>query len=267
MAAQTTPVRLNLGSSRKDVLLGITMNSAPLSPTPLEKCVMERALRLILTEATGVKYISPKTKPLGAELAKQAALAISQLERKDGAGFASTISRLKELSQLMSLIRSAVVTPYARVIHNALSTISQQQKNQTDQDHRSHKMKKINVSLEIDSKSSGFASEQAMLDWIHACLNCNVNNTEVKVAMATPAPFSDRQIDPRVLVVVNGGVAETYSDDGIDIVIFDFDNFNCREEEAGDPGASVPFRFEDLAIQANVPVEASPSSATDQPQG
>lgn len=46
-------------------------------------------------------------------------------------------------------------------------------------------MPKINVTLTIDQPGSGFENEQAMLSWISACLNCNVNHARVKVELSS----------------------------------------------------------------------------------
>lgn len=58
--------------------------------------------------------------------------------------------------------------------------------------------------------------------------------------------------DPRVLVVVKGGVADYVADPGIDVVVFDRDNF------AVDPIGTdkVPDYFRDLADPIDVPVES-----------
>jgi hypothetical protein len=49
--------------------------------------------------------------------------------------------------------------------------------------------------------------------------------------------------EPRVLIVVSGGVADCNSDKGVDVVIFDWDNF--RADPVGTDG--VPEHFRDLA--------------------
>lgn len=56
-------------------------------------------------------------------------------------------------------------------------------------------------------------------------------------------------VNPRVLITVKGGVADYIADRGIDVEIFDRDNF-----EAGDSNLAVPSHFADLAKQADVPV-------------
>lgn len=56
-------------------------------------------------------------------------------------------------------------------------------------------------------------------------------------------------VNPRVLITVKGGVADYIADRGVDVEIFDRDNF-----EAGDFNLAVPSHFADLAKQADVPV-------------
>lgn len=218
-----------------------------------QDAVTAEALRAILMEATGVKHQSPRAREFGSLIAEQAELAIDANELEDAQGLSGALASIQSLTQSLFLVRSAVVAPYAKAIH-ALSTIVQRSQLLIPKDY---KMPKVTVSLEITHKKSEFASEQAMLDWIHACLNCNVNNAEVKVELTKPTV---EKSDPRVLVTVNGGVAETSSDAGVDVIVFDFDN------ESAESGG-VPYRFEDLAIRAGVPVEGAPLNAAEQPQG
>lgn len=56
---------------------------------------------------------------------------------------------------------------------------------------------------------------------------------------------------PRVLVVVSGGIADYVSDKGLDVEIFDRDNY---EEDPYGTGP-VPAHFRDLATPIDVPVE------------
>ena len=63
----------------------------------------------------------------------------------------------------------------------------------------------------------------------------------------------------RVLVVVEGGVASYKGDAGVDVAIFDRDNF-----EAGDADLRVPAHFADLAAAYDdIPVEGG---GTDKPK-
>jgi len=62
-------------------------------------------------------------------------------------------------------------------------------------------------------------------------------------------------ITPRVLVVVHGGIADPVSDDGVDVEVFDWDNYNDDPETGG-----VPDHFADLAEPLGVPVGEEPRS-------
>ncbi|WP_298150948.1 hypothetical protein [Flavobacterium sp.] len=69
--------------------------------------------------------------------------------------------------------------------------------------------------------------------------------TELQIEAPTVAK------QPRVLVVVQGGVAEHFSDNGVDVEIFDWDDYNV-EEDASKVG--VPAQFADIATPNGVPV-------------
>lgn len=58
---------------------------------------------------------------------------------------------------------------------------------------------------------------------------------------------------PRVLIVVAGGVADFVADDGVDVVIFDWDDYKSAPDLTSKP----PKYFEDLAIQCDIPVAAN----------
>ena len=62
--------------------------------------------------------------------------------------------------------------------------------------------------------------------------------------------------EPRVLVVVEGGVASYNCDAGVDVAIFDRDNF-----EAGDADLRVPAHFADLSAAYDIPVEGQGDDA------
>ena len=61
---------------------------------------------------------------------------------------------------------------------------------------------------------------------------------------------------PRVLVVVNGGIADYLSDQGVDVAVFDWDNYKDDPEGTG----GVPSRFAELARSCGVPVDGATSS-------
>lgn len=55
---------------------------------------------------------------------------------------------------------------------------------------------------------------------------------------------------PRVLIVVKGGVADFVADEGIDVVIFDWDDYKDAPELTAMP----PSEFVDLAAQFSIPL-------------
>lgn len=56
---------------------------------------------------------------------------------------------------------------------------------------------------------------------------------------------------PRVLVVVRGGIADPVHDIGVDVEVFDWDNYKDDPEGTG----GVPSHFADLAAPCGIPVE------------
>lgn len=58
----------------------------------------------------------------------------------------------------------------------------------------------------------------------------------------------------RVLITVSGGVADYVADEGVDVEIFDHDNY-----EAGDADLTVSAHFADLAEPIGVPYESTDS--------
>jgi len=63
----------------------------------------------------------------------------------------------------------------------------------------------------------------------------------------TPAP-----IKPRVLVTVSGGCADAVVEPGVDVEIFDWDNYN---DDPDNYVALLPAHFADLAQPLGIPVE------------
>lgn len=64
-----------------------------------------------------------------------------------------------------------------------------------------------------------------------------------------------KMLHPRVLVVVSGGIADPIYDKGVDVEVFDWDNYKDAPEETG----GVSAHFHDLAEPCGIPVEC-PSS-------
>lgn len=94
----------------------------------------------------------------------------------------------------------------------------------------------------------------------------SVDHSEAKATAIAP-PESALQSEPlvrpagltqpRVLVYVSGGVAEVIADPGVEVVVFDEDNY----DDAPDESEKVPPHFADLASHVDAPV-AAPATDT-----
>ncbi|WP_354335287.1 MULTISPECIES: hypothetical protein [unclassified Undibacterium] len=67
-----------------------------------------------------------------------------------------------------------------------------------------------------------------------------------------PPCLDEKQSPRRCLVVVSGGVADSVYDDGVDVEIFDWDNY--RDDPRGTGGVSS--HFADLAAPLDIPVQS-----------
>lgn len=130
------------------------------------------------------------------------------------------------------------------------------------------KTKKVTVSLEVEAPEHvspeeiselvgvmidiGRADAVSTLDDLDDC-GGDVRLAQMAVAIAVGDPVVARK--PRVLVVVDGGVAYPTCDPGADVEVFDWDNY--RDDPEGTGG--VPRHFADLAELAHVPVEGEES--------
>jgi hypothetical protein len=82
---------------------------------------------------------------------------------------------------------------------------------------------------------------------------------DARKLLATLSPASPHQAptaQPRALVVVCGGVADTVCDAGIDAYVFDWDNYNANPHFTG----GVPAHFLDLAEPLNIPIDTDDRS-------
>jgi len=70
------------------------------------------------------------------------------------------------------------------------------------------------------------------------------------MSSAKPKVECARNSRPRVLIVVSGGVAEFVADDGVDVAIFDWDDYESDPSVTSKP----PRHFEDLAVRCDIPV-------------
>lgn len=78
----------------------------------------------------------------------------------------------------------------------------------------------------------------------------DVESAELATDLHITAPVVAKE--PRVLVVVSGGIVDPICDEGVDVEVFDWDNYNDEEDDAK---TGVPAHFADLAEPINVPVE------------
>jgi hypothetical protein len=82
------------------------------------------------------------------------------------------------------------------------------------------------------------AQELRRLTWAESC------------AMVEEPELDPKEAGNRVLVIVSGGVADPIADQGVDVQVFDWDNYKADPDGTG----GVPERFADLAQQSGVPV-------------
>lgn len=75
---------------------------------------------------------------------------------------------------------------------------------------------------------------------------------------ATTTANQPPKAKPRVLVVVAGGVGYYVADDEVDVVIFDWDDYESDPELTFGP----PQRFADLAERCNIPLASDRTLAT-----
>lgn len=96
----------------------------------------------------------------------------------------------------------------------------------------------------------GLADAAATIEDSGNCGRGDVEAAELATNLQIGAPVVAKE--PRVLVVVSGGIADPIYDEGVDVEVFDWDNYNDEEDDAK---IGVPANFADLAGPINVPVE------------
>jgi len=93
----------------------------------------------------------------------------------------------------------------------------------------------------------------------------NADLENAKIARSIDTEACSVAETPRVIVTVNGGLADWISSGGVDIVLFDWDNYESLPEKGADEdiknsyaetreSCKVPSRFADLAVPNNIPV-------------
>lgn len=68
----------------------------------------------------------------------------------------------------------------------------------------------------------------------------------------------------RVLITVSGGVADYIADDGVDVEIFDRDDYSDLDSDEEEIQSGVPVHFADLAKMIDVPVQSELSRTTEE---
>ncbi len=106
---------------------------------------------------------------------------------------------------------------------------------------------------------ASYAPEVGCMDWSkHYRLEMQPNESSPEgggiwanpqITAKSPVPVVSST--PRVLVVVSGGIADPIYDDGVDVEVFDWDNYKDDPEGTG----GVSSHFADLAKLCDIPVE------------
>ncbi len=129
-------------------------------------------------------------------------------------------------------------------------------------------MRTINLSLSVNTESDMTDADVARV--VERLLDQGIDGAgkQLKDIMsaAYPAEAGDVQLAselfisgvdvasrPRVLITVDGGIADYVCDPGLDVEIFDRDNHKIDPKETG----PVPAHFRDLAEPLDIPVEES----------
>lgn len=121
-------------------------------------------------------------------------------------------------------------------------------------------MKKVKLNLTVEVAET--VAPEKVAEIVQSLISCgladaastledregNIEDARLADSMLIFPPTVAEQL--RVLVVVAGGIADHVADDGVDVEIFDRDNYK------DDPKGIVrpPKRFADLAAPLNVPV-------------
>ena len=96
------------------------------------------------------------------------------------------------------------------------------------------------------------------IDYLKRILNARVYDVAQETPLE-PARNLSARLGNRVLISVSGGVADYICDEGLDVEIFDHDNYNDDPDETG----GVPAHFADLAEPSAIPVEGGASDLSD----
>ena len=134
-------------------------------------------------------------------------------------------------------------------------------------------MRTINLSIRVKTDSDMTDADVARV--VEHLLDQGIDSAGKQLRNALSAPYPPEVADvqlasdlfvsgvevastPRVLITVNGGIADYVCDEGVAVETFDWDNHNDDPEWEG----GVPLHFKDLADPLEIPVEKPKDAAT-----
>lgn len=125
-------------------------------------------------------------------------------------------------------------------------------------------MRKLKVLIEIETENQDACIEE-IVDAVGSALKVGIADAAATVERADGGDLDTAEIvaslvagkpviatNPRVLVVIRDGVAESFADDGVDIELFD----EVKQRTLPRNARGVSSHFADLAIGARVPIGA-----------
>lgn len=124
-------------------------------------------------------------------------------------------------------------------------------------------MQTINLSIKVETNAS--VSPEQVANIVQRLIDAGLSDAAATIEsgegavqeaeLATDLTIHAPEVakTPRVLVIVNGGMADTVQDSLLDVVIFDWDNY--KDDPVGTGG--VPSEFADLAKPCGIPVQSA----------
>lgn len=124
-------------------------------------------------------------------------------------------------------------------------------------------MQTINLSIKVETNAS--VSPEQVANIVQRLIDAGLSDAAATIEsgegavqeaeLATDLTIHAPEVakTPRVLVIVNGGMADTVQDSLLDVVIFDWDNY--KDDPVGTGG--VPADFADLAKPCGIPVQGA----------
>jgi hypothetical protein len=129
---------------------------------------------------------------------------------------------------------------------------------------RRFKMAKTIIQIEVEHNESLHLSPSAVAEMVGELIDVGLSDAadtlesgEGDVALVeaiTSLRISEpvARVDPRVLIIVSGGVADYIEDGGVSVALFDWDNYKAEDEQER---VGVPVEFAYLAKTTGVPVQ------------